>query len=185
MRRFSQLSVLVLFSVFALCAQQPPAQPSPVDDQEKKPQMLSPGVRLTSAKNVMIVRLRGSDIPYDTIRTTIDDWGRFTLVNTRDKADLIIEIASVGGDGDVRVSGGTDLSPTSGNMQSTSRSSRDVSVTEVTMTVSDAQNKRVLWHGTESAKYAMRQKARENNLVEAAEKLASKFHDRIEPPMVR
>ena len=185
MRRFSRLSVLVLAAVFKLSAQQPPAQAAPAADQEKKPQVLTPAARLSSAKNVMVVRLRGSDIPYDTIRTTIEDWGRFTLVNARDKADLVIEVASVGGDGDVRVSGGTDFSPTSGNMQSSSRSSKDLSSTEVTMTVSDAQNKRVLWRGTESAKYAMRQKSRENNLVEAAEKLASKFHDRLEPPMVR
>jgi hypothetical protein len=27
----------------------------------------------------------------------------------------------------------------------------------------------------------MKQKARENNLVEASEKLASRFHDRLEP----
>jgi hypothetical protein len=27
----------------------------------------------------------------------------------------------------------------------------------------------------------MKQKARENNLVEASERLASKFHDRLEP----
>jgi hypothetical protein len=59
--------------------------------------------------------------------------------------------------------------------------SRDLSAAEVSLTVIDNANKRVLWHGTESAKYAMKQKARENNLVEASEKLASKFHDRLEP----
>ena len=53
------------------------------------------------------------------------------------------------------------------------------------MTVRDARNKRVLWRGTESGKYALREKARENNLVQAAEKLASKFHDRLEPPATR
>jgi hypothetical protein len=31
----------------------------------------------------------------------------------------------------------------------------------------------------------MKEKVRENNLVEAAEKLASKFHDRLEPPSLR
>jgi len=50
------------------------------------------------------------------------------------------------------------------------------------MTVSDVRNKRVLWTGTESVKFAMKEKAKENNLVEAAERLASKFHERLEPP---
>jgi hypothetical protein len=67
-------------------------------------------------------------------------------------------------------------------MEESTHSTRDLAATEVSMTVLDARNKRVLWRGTESAKYAVREKARENNLVEAAEKLASKFHDRLEPP---
>ncbi len=56
---------------------------------------------------------------------------------------------------------------------------------EVSLTVIDGANKRVLWHGTETAKYAMKQKARENNLVEASEKLASRFHDKLEPVEAR
>jgi hypothetical protein len=50
------------------------------------------------------------------------------------------------------------------------------------MTVFDARNKRLLWSATESVKFAMKEKAKENNLVEAAERLARKFHDRLEPP---
>jgi hypothetical protein len=162
--------------------QQPPEKPQ---QGKKTPQMESPAARLASAKTVLIVRTRGGDIPYDTIRTTIEGWERFNLVNAPDKADLIIEIASVGGDADMRVSSSMSPSPETGRMESSSRSSKDLSATEVTMTVADARNKRVLWRGTESAKYAMRQKARENNLVEAAEKLASKFYERIEPPLAR
>ena len=181
---FLSLLAATLFTLPAITQQQPAARPSP--EQEKKaPQVQSPAARLTSAKNVVIVRLRGSEIPYDTIRTTIDDWNRFTLVSDPDKSDLIIEVASVGGDSDMRVTGGTGFSPQTGKMERSSSSSKDLSATEITMTVSDARNKRVLWRATESAKYAMRQKSRENNLVEAAEKLASKFHDRLEPPMTR
>ena len=187
MRRCSYLTLLILFTFLTLHAQQQPTpQASPAPEQEKKvPQVHTPAARLASARNVMIVRLRGSDIPYDTIRTTIDDWRRFTLVSDPEKADLIIEVASVGGDTDTRVTGGLSPSLQTGRMEQSSRSSKDLSATEVTMTVSDARNKRVLWRGTESAKFAMRQKARENNLVEAAEKLASKFHDRLEPPLAR
>jgi hypothetical protein len=65
------------------------------------------------------------------------------------------------------------------------RSHGNLAATEISMTVRDARNKRVLWRGTESGKYALREKARENNLVQAAEKLASKFHDRLEPPATR
>jgi len=49
------------------------------------------------------------------------------------------------------------------------------------MTVFDSRNKRGLWSATESVKFAMKEKAKENNLVDAAGRLASKFHDRLEP----
>jgi hypothetical protein len=176
MRNLTLLILLSFLSLHAPAQQESTPQPSPSDRDKKAPQVQTPAARLRSAKNVFLVRVRGGDIPYDTIRTTIDGWGRFAFVNAPDKADLIIEVSSVGGNSDVRVTGG---------MNPSSQSSRDLSPTEVTMIVTDARNKRILWRGTESAKYAMRQKARENNLVEAAEKLASKFHDRLEPLMAR
>jgi hypothetical protein len=173
------------FGVSLAVAQQQQPSPEKAEPGKKAPQLETPAARLASAKNIFIVRTRGGDIPYDTIRTTIEGWERFNLVSAPEKADLIIEVASVGGDADMRVSSSLGPSPQTGRMESSSRSSKDLSATEVTMTVADARNKRVLWRGTESAKYAMRQKARENNLVEAAEKLASKFYQRIEPPLGR
>jgi hypothetical protein len=159
-----------------------PASPSSASAPEKKrPVMQTPSVRLTSARTVLIARTRGGDIPYDVIRTTIDGWGRFTLVKSTEQADLVIEVASSGGNSDVRVSSTMGTSPRTGQPESGSSSSRDLSAAEVSLTVIDGANKRVLWHGTETAKYAMKQKARENNLVEASEKLASRFHDKLEP----
>jgi hypothetical protein len=159
-----------------------PASPSSASAPGKKrPVMQTPSVRLTSARTVLIARTRGGDIPYDVIRTTIDGWGRFTLVKSTEQADLVIEVASSGGNSDVRVSSTMGTSPRTGQPESGSSSSRDLSAAEVSLTVIDGANKRVLWHGTETAKYAMKQKARENNLVEASEKLASRFHDKLEP----
>ena len=193
---------VAFFLVFSpLLAQQPAARPQaspapppvtaspsplPVKDTEKKPpQIQTPTARLASARNIYFIRTHGGDIPFDTIRTTIDGWERFTLVNAPDKADLIVEISSAGRDDEVRVTSGMSPSMETGRMEQSSHSSKEFSATEVTMIVSDAKNKRVLWRGTESAKYAVRQTARENNLVEAAEKLAGKFHDRLEPPVAR
>jgi hypothetical protein len=179
------LALIVVPVAFGLQkSDQQPAKPGQASATEKKtpPKFETATARLTSAKNVFISRTEGNKIPYETIRTTIGDWQRFTLVNSAEKADLIIEIASSGGDSGVRVGSSMSPNPETGRMEESTHSSRDLSATEVSMTVRDAHNKRVLWRGTESAKYAVREKARENNLVEAAEKLASKFHDRLEPP---
>jgi len=160
--------------------QSPAAQPTP-SPAEKKPVIETPSMRLASARNVMIVRTRGSEIPVEAIRSTVDGWGRFTLVETREKADLIIEVAS-SGDSGVQVSSTSTVSPLSGQEEKGSSTRKDLSPTEITMAVYDARNKRPLWSATESVKSAMKERNKENNLVEAAERLATKFHQRLEPP---
>ncbi len=147
---------------------------------EKKPVIETPSMRLASGRNVFMVRTHGSHIPYDVIRSTMEGWGRFTFVETVEKADLIIEIAS-SGDSGVQVTSSTRVSPETGHEEKSSSTRKDISPTDVKMTVIDARNKRGLWTATESVKFAMKEKAKENNLVEAAERLASKFHDRLEP----
>jgi len=149
--------------------------------EQTKPLVETPMARLMHAHNVMVVRSRGSVIPYDVIVSTLDGWGRFMLVNQPDQADLVIQVATTGGESDLRITSSTSPSIESGKLESTTHSSKDLSSAEVSLTVLDARNKRVLFTATETAKSAMKQTARENNLVEAAEKLASKFHERLEP----
>src|SRR6185312_15999201 len=133
----------------SLLAQQPAAQPQPspapppaaaspsalpVKDAEKKPvQVQTPTARLASARNIYFIRTHGGDIPFDTIRTTIDGWERFTLVNAPDKADLIVEISSAGRDDEVRVTSGMSPSMETGRMEQSSHSSKEFSATDVTM----------------------------------------------------
>lgn len=173
MRSIWYLAVLSIASTVAMPHGQQPA--------EKKPLIETPSMRLASARNVLIVRTHGSRIPFDVIKSTLEGWGRFTLVETPDKADLIIEIAS-SGDSGVQVSSSSKPSPENGQEQKSTTTRKDISPTEIKMTVFDSRNKRGLWTATESVKFAMKEKAKENNLVEAAERLASKFHDRLEPP---
>jgi hypothetical protein len=188
MRRWCAVAILALawpWTVSSAAVQQssaeqqpPAAQQTPVP--EKKPVIETAAMRLASARNVLIIRTRGSVVAFDVIRSTVDGWGRFTLVETRDKADLIIEIAS-GGDSGVQVSSSSGVSPDSGREEKSTQSRKDLSPTEINMMVFDARNKRPLWSATESVKFAVKEKTKENNLVEAAERLAAKFHQRLEP----
>jgi hypothetical protein len=148
---------------------------------EKKPLIETPSMRLAAAKTVFISRTHGSRIPVDVIRSTMEGWERFTFVETPDKADQIIEISSAGDSG-VQVSSSSKVSPETGQEEKSSSTRKDISPTDIKMTVFDSRNKRPLWAATESVKFAMKEKAKENNLVDAAERLASKFHQRLEPP---
>jgi hypothetical protein len=98
------------------------------------------------------------------------------------KADLVVTVATTGGDSSVRVASSNNPSPFTGRPEQSTSSSKDFSNADITMTVYDAKSKRVLWMATETAKSALKQTTRENNLVEAAQRLTVKLHDRLEPP---
>jgi hypothetical protein len=147
---------------------------------EKKPIIETPAMRLASARNVFMYRSRGSEIPFDVIKSTLDGWGKFTMVDAPGKADIIIEISSNGNSG-VQVSSSSQTSAETGKEEKSTSTRKDLTPTDVNMTVSDVRNKRVLWTATEPVKFAMKEKVKENNLVDAAEHLASKFHERLEP----
>jgi hypothetical protein len=169
---FMVAGFLVLFtSGFSVRAQQP---------ADKKPLIETPSMRLAAAKTVFITRIHGSRIPLDVIRSTIEGWERFTFVETPEKADLIIEIAS-NGDSGVQVSSSSKVSPETGHEEKSNSTRKDISPTDIKVTVFDSRNKRPLWAASETVKFAMKEKGKENNLVEAAERLAAKFHDRLEP----
>jgi hypothetical protein len=167
---------LILFTSGFFARAQKPA--------EKKPLIETPSMRLAAAKTVFITRTHGSRIPLDVIRSTMEGWERFTFVETPDKADLIIEISSTGDSG-VQVSSSSQVSPETGHEEKSSSTRKDISPTDIKMIVFDSRNKRPLWSASESVKFAMKEKGKENNLVDAAGLLASKFHDRLEQPLVR
>jgi hypothetical protein len=189
MRCWWRVSVVAILAVFWLASraavpqsspEQQPAAEKPTPAPEKKPVIETAAMRLASARNVMIIRTRGSSVPVDVIRSTVEGWGRFTLVEARDKADLIIEVAS-SGDSSVQVSSSSNVSPESGREEKSTSTRKDLSPTEIYMAVFDARNKRPLWSASETVKFAVKEKSKENNLVEAAERLAAKFHQRLEP----
>lgn len=176
--RKSWFSLIIGFLILALGALFVGAQQPPT---EKKPLIETPSMRLAAAKNVLITRTHGSRIPLDVIRSTMEGWERFTFVETPEKADLIIEISSTGDSG-VQVSSSSQVSAETGHEEKSNSTRRDISPTDVRMVVFDSRNKRPLWAATESVKFAMKGKGKQNNLVDAADRLASKFHDRLEPP---
>jgi hypothetical protein len=165
------LTILLCITVVA----QEAAKPTPP---------MNPYARLTAAKSVYMKSAGGSEIPFNVITTSMEGWGRYVIVDSADKADLILEVTSPGeSGGGVTVSSSTKPGNAGRPEQSTS-TSREISPSggPVKVVVYDAKSKASLWSGMEQAKSSMRQKTREDNLVQAAEKVFAKFHDRIEPP---
>jgi hypothetical protein len=72
-------------------------------------------------------------------------------------------------------------SSTDSGGHSVAKSSRDISVAIIKLMVYDARTHLMLWTANEKPKGAFKDKARQDNLVEAAQKLLAKFRDRMEP----
>lgn len=157
----------------------PSQAPAP---QKTVPLALSRARRLGAAKSVFIKKVEGSSIPVNVITDSLQGWGRYTLVSAPDKADLLIEITSPEEQPASVTINGSHTNPLTGYPESSTSTSRNVSNVPIKMTVFDAKTKLPLWSATEQPKHALKQKAREDNLVDAAETLFSKFHAAVEPP---
>lgn len=143
--------------------------------QEKPPaQNPSPAmVRLAAAKTAWLKRTgNGGNIAYDVIKSTLDGWGRLMLVDTQDKADLIVEINSVAeSDGGVSASAG-------GNSHS---GTAQLTTSLIKLAIYDGRTRAPLWAAVERPKGALKKVDRENNEVAAAQRLVTKLHDTLEP----
>jgi hypothetical protein len=161
---------LVLFCAFAF-AQQPIAPEPP------KPSALSPHARLMSARSIYIEHA-GGRLPNDVIGDAFQGWGRYIVVPEPAQADLIISINAPVSDAGVSVSGGDGRhgSPTGG-----SRVISSSNVIQIRLTILDAHDRVVLWGGSEQPKSSLKEKQREDNIVDASLRLFRRFRDTIEP----
>ena len=140
-----------------------------------------PTSRLAVATTAFVKDAGGNPIPYNVISMSMDGWGRFAMVDNPEKADIILEVSSPAGGSGVSVSSKTETSPRSGVPESSTSTTRELGTGPIRLTVIDGKSKSVLWSGSEQPKSALRKKSQEDNLVDAAEKLFTKFHDRVEP----
>jgi hypothetical protein len=152
--------------------------------EAQKPETLSPAARLAAARSVYIKRTGGSDIPYTVISEDIQGWGHFVLVNNPEKADLVLEVESPEDTSGLTVGSSTKSITPSGEPDRSSSTwlTKQSASGDVKLSVRDSKSRNVLWRATEQAKSGLKRTSRENSLVEAAERLFVKFHDRIEPP---
>ena len=178
------------FIIALLCVVITALLPASAQETEKKaPEtsaakpVLAPLARMQAAKTAFVKNVDGSSIGVDTVTTTLEGWGRYKLVDSTAKADLLIEVTSPDDE-----SGGVSVSSSSGTgsgrYEQSSKSTREVSSGggQMRLVVRDAKTSSTLWFASEQVKGAMKRNTRENNLVEAAQKLVGKFHERVEPP---
>ena len=169
-------TLLALFAVTLLAPSVPAQTPG------KNPRPLSPTARLTAAKSVYLKFAGGSEIPFNVISDGIRDWGRYTIVSDPEKADITVEVMSPNTGSGVAISSTTTTpDPQTGVPAQSVTSSKELSVSRITLIVYDAKSKAALWSATEQPKGGLRDKTRKDNVVESAQHLVRKFRERVEP----
>ena len=172
------LFVLLTINLAAVSAQQPkpPEQPA-------NPGAAAHYDRMAAAKSVFLKNVGGNDIPFNVISRNFESWGRYILVDSADKADMIIEIQSPddGSEKKDKKDSGNKTNVYGGSQQREQAPAPKPANDVIILTAYD-KNKKPMWIGREEPKFAVRHKAEETHLVEAAQKLFARFHDRIEPP---
>jgi len=148
-----------------------------------KPTFVPPSQRLANAKTAYVKNGGGSSIPFDVISSSFEGWARFVVVDSPDKADIIVEVTSPE-DTKASTTTGSHISA-SGMPEQTTTTSHEIGSDRVKMVVQDAKSHIMLWAASQQAKSAMKQRSYNDNLVEAAEKLMTQFHDRVEPPAAK
>jgi hypothetical protein len=187
------LSLIVLFGI----AIAKDSKPAPASDaaaaqnatpagqsatsQKTTPIAISRAQRLGAAKTAFIRKVEGSEIPVNVVTDSMQGWGRYTLVSAPEKADLIIEITAPPEQPASVTINGSHTNPLTGHPESSTSTSHNISNVPIRMIVLDSKTKLPLFTATEQPKHAMKQKTREDNLVEAAQALFMKFHQAVEP----
>jgi hypothetical protein len=140
---------------------------------------------LLNAKTVFLKNVAGSDIPFEIVNNAIIGWPRYTVVDSVDKADLLMEISSPEGPKKKEDGGGTSVRGSSGGRdpRTIETPSYSNSTTDVRLVVRDAHTRAILWAATEPAKEAFRDSKTQENLEAATQKLVRKLQDRVEPAL--
>jgi hypothetical protein len=159
----NRVIVLMLFASLCFAQEQKPVNPP-----------VSPAARLMAAKTAYVKSIGESETPYNVIESGLEGWPRFMLVDSPQKADVIIEIAAK------EEESGTSVSSSSDSGKKT-HINHDLNVTEIKLTVYDSRTHLPLWTASERPKGGFKDKTREDNLLKASQTLLQKFRDRMEP----
>jgi len=171
------LRIALVFALLGLLAEQQEQKP---DEKKPNPPMTT-AARLAAAKTALLRKAAGGNAQFDVISSAVEGWGKFTLVDAPEKADIIVEVSSTT-DAPVVVSSSVDTSQGTGRVEQSTKSTKEIRTAQIQLTVLDGKTKLPLWTATEHPKRAVKKIDKENNEVEAAQRLVSRFHDFVEPP---
>ena len=135
------------------------------NDKKRVPVAPLPAV-VVNAKKIFLTNGGGSNLAYDAFYSKMKEWGKYEIVGRPEEADLIVELA-------YRVElGGTRVwSSTNTYDNTTDVHSAQIVDPQLVLTIFDAKTKTSLWSETDHRKLARKEKNREKEIVNSAQRL--------------
>jgi len=132
---------------------------------------------IVNAKKVFLTNGGGSDLAYDAFYSEIKKWGKYEIVGSPDEADLIVELAYRVEHGGTRV-----WSSSNGYDGTTHVHSVQIIDPQLVLTIYDAKSKNSLWETIDHRRLARREKNREKETINSAERLVEELKSRANIP---
>jgi 5-formyltetrahydrofolate cyclo-ligase len=132
---------------------------------------------IVNSEKVFLTNGGGSDLSYDTLYSEMKTWGKYQIVGSPDQADLIIELA-------YRVEhGGTRVWSSNNSYDGTTQvHSTQIVDPQLVLTIYDAKSRNSLWSTIDHRRLARREKNREKETINSAERLVDELKARVGAP---
>jgi hypothetical protein len=132
---------------------------------------------IVQARKVFHSNGGGSDLAYDAFYSAMKGWGKFQIAGSPEDADLIIELAYRVIDKGTRVWSSTNTYNGVTNIHS-----REITDPQLVLTIYDAKTKNSLWSTIDHRRLARREKNREKETINSAERLVEELKERANIP---
>jgi len=128
---------------------------------------------VVNAQKVFLTNGGGSDLAYDAFYGPMKKWGKYQIVGSPEEADLIVELA-------YRVEhGGTRVWSSNNSYDGTTQvHSAQIVDPQLVLTIYDAKSKNSLWSTIDHRRPARREKNREKETINSAERLVDELKTR-------
>ena len=133
---------------------------------------------ILGAKKVFLTN-GGSNLAYDALYSAMQKWGKYEIVGSPEAADVVIELAYRVEDHGTQV-----WSSTNTNTGQTDVYSRELIDPQLVLTIYDGKTRQSLWSTTDHQRLARREKNREKETINSAERLVEMLKERVETAQV-
>jgi len=140
---------------------------------------------IVNAKTLFLVNGGGSSLAYDEFYAQMKQWGKYQIVRSPDGADLIIELSYHVENGGTRVwsSPASTYDYGSGEWHTQQQThSAQIVDPQLEMKVFDGKAKNLLWSAIDHRQLARKQKNRDKETINSADRLVGQLKTRVAIP---